>query len=378
MTYDLLIKGGTVVDPSQELNAMRDVALSGGKVAAIAESIAESEAREMVDATGLIVTPGLVDLHVHAYWGASDYGIEPDIGNIAKGVTTALDAGSAGAFTFPAFRKHVLERSDTRLYALLNISAMGMLSPMIGELEDLRWADVERAVETGRANRDYVLGIKARLGRVQAAENDVDALRRALEAAEALDSLVMIHIGDSKTPLEELTAMLRPGDVVTHCFTGLPNGVLDDAGRVVAGVKEAQRRGVVFDVGHGAGSFSFDTAEKAISQGFMPGNISSDLHIYNIEGPVFDQVTTLSKFMHLGVSLYNVIRLSTETAAKTMGVGDRLGTLKVGADGDVAILRLDEGSYTLTDSTGVSVQAHQRLSHVQTIRRGQVYRPWLR
>ena len=378
MTYDLLIKGGTVVDPSQELNAMRDVALSGGKVAAIAESIAESEAREMVDATGLIVTPGLVDLHVHAYWGASDYGIEPDIGNIAKGVTTALDAGSAGAFTFPAFRKHVLERSDTRLYALLNISAMGMLSPKIGELEDLRWADVERAVETGRANREYVLGIKARLGRVQAAENDVDALRRALEAAEALDSLVMIHIGDSKTPLEELTAMLRPGDVVTHCFTGLPNGVLDDAGRVVAGVKEAQRRGVVFDVGHGAGSFSFDTAEKAISQGFMPGNISSDLHIYNIEGPVFDQVTTLSKFMHLGVSLYNVIRLSTETAAKTMGVGDRLGTLKVGAEGDVAILRLDEGNYTLTDSIDVSVEAHQRLSHVQTIRRGQVYRPWLR
>ena len=378
MTYDLLIKGGTVVDPSQELNAMRDVALSGGKVAAIAESIAESEAREMVDATGLIVTPGLVDLHVHAYWGASDYGIEPDIGNIAKGVTTALDAGSAGAFTFPAFRKHVLERSDTRLYALLNISAMGMLSPKIGELEDLRWADVERAVETGRANRDYVLGIKARLGRVQAAENDVDALRRALEAAEALDSVVMIHIGDSKTPLEELTAMLRPGDVVTHCFTGLPNGVLDDAGRVVAGVKEAQRRGVVFDVGHGAGSFSFDTAEKAISQGFMPGNISSDLHIYNIEGPVFDQVTTLSKFMHLGVSLYNVIRLSTETAAKTMGVGDRLGTLKVGAEGDVAILRLDEGNYTLTDSIDVSVEAHQRLSHVQTIRRGQVYRPWLR
>ena len=378
MTYDLLIKGGTVVDPSQELNAMRDVALSDGKVAAIEQSIAEGQAREVVDATGLIVTPGLVDLHVHAYWGASHYGIEPDIGNIAKGVTTALDAGSASAFTFPAFRRHVLERSDTRLYALLNISAMGMLSPKIGELEDLRWADVEKAVEMGRANRDYVLGIKARLGRVQAADNDVDALRRALEAAEALDSLVMIHIGDSKTPLEELTAMLRPGDVVTHCFTGLPNGVLNDAGRVIEGVKEAQRRGVVFDVGHGVGSFSFDTAEKAISQGFMPGNISSDLHIYNIGGPVFDQVTTLSKFMHLGVSLYNVIRLSTETAAKTMGVGDRLGTLKVGAEGDVAILRLGEGSYTLTDSIDVSVEAHQRLSHVQTISRGRVYRPWLR
>ena len=177
MKYDLLIRGGTVLDPSQELHALRDVAMFDGKVAAIGEGIAESEAAQVVDATGLIVTPGLVDMHVHTYWGASDYGIEPDIGNISRGVTTALDAGSAGALTFPAFRRHVLERSDTRQYALLNISAMGMLSPKIGELEDMRWADVEQVVEVGRANRDLVVGIKARLGRVQAAENDVDALK---------------------------------------------------------------------------------------------------------------------------------------------------------------------------------------------------------
>ena len=147
----------------------------------------------------------------------------------------------------------------------------------------------------------------------------------------------MIHIGDTKTPLEDLTAMLRPGDVVTHCFTGHPHGVVDDDGRVNEGVREAQQRGVIFDVGHGAGSFSFDVAEKAISQGFLPGNISSDLHIYNIEGPVFDQVTTLSKFMHLGISLCNVIRLSSETAARTMGLEGSIGTLNVGAEGDATI-----------------------------------------
>ncbi len=378
MTYDLLIKGGTVVDPSQGLNAVRDVALSEGKVAAVEESIAESQAGEVVDAKGLIVTPGLVDLHVHTFWGVSHFGIEPDTAHISKGVTTALDAGSSGASNFAAFRRYVLERSDTRLLALLNISSIGMISPKIGELEDLRMADAEQAVKVGRENRDYVLGIKARLSRAIVGDHDVEAMKRSLDAAEALGGIVMVHVGDTKTPMEELAAMLRPGDVVTHCFHGHPHGVLDDAGRVIDGIKDAQQRGVVFDIGHGKGSFSFDIAEKAISGGFFPGNISSDLHVYNIEGPVFDQVTALSKFMWLGMSLYDVVRLSTETTARTMRMGDRVGTLKVGADGDVAILRLEEGRTTLTDSVGRSVTARQRLSHVRTIKNGRVYRPWLR
>ena len=378
MTYDLLIKGGTVIDPSQGLNAIRDVALLNGKVAAVEKGISESLARETLDASDLIVTPGLLDLHVHVYWGASHYGIEPDTATVAKGVTTAVDAGSAGASTFPAFRRHVLERADTRLYALLNISAMGMISPNIGELEDLRWADVEAAVEMGRANRDYVLGIKARLGVAQAGEQDVEVLKRAIEAAEALDSFVMIHVGNTKTPLDELTYMLRPGDVVTHSFHGNLHGVLDDAGRVLEGVREAQQRGVILDIGHGAGSFSFDVAEKAISQGLFPGNISSDLHVYNIEGPVFDQLTTLSKFIHLGMSLEDVLRLSSETTARAIGLGDRLGTLKAGAEGDVTVMRLEEGRFTFTDAKGVSVEARQKLNHAWTVRGGRVYRPWLR
>ena len=201
MAHDLLIKGGHVVDPSQGINGIRDVALAGGKVAAVEESIPDGEAIETVDAAGLIVTPGLLDLHIHAYWGASHYGIEPDPYNIAKGVTTTLDVGSAGARTFPAFRKYIIERSHTRLYALLNISAMGMISNKIGELEDLRWADVEDAVAMGQSNRDLVLGIKARLSRLQAGEQDMEALKRALEAAEILGTFVMIHIGDTKTPL---------------------------------------------------------------------------------------------------------------------------------------------------------------------------------
>ncbi len=377
MKYDLLIKGGTVVDPSQGLNAVRDVGMAGGKVAAVEASLLESDAQEMVDASGLIVVPGLMDLHVHNYWGVSHYGIEPDPTNISKGVTTALDAGSAGAKTFAAFRRYVLERCDTRLLALLNISATGMISPKIGELDDIEMADVELAVRTGRENRDFVLGIKARLSKAIAGDHDVDAVKRALEAAEAIDGFVMIHVGITKTPMEELTAMLRPGDAVTHSFHGHSHGILDDAGRVIDGIIEAQKRGIIFDIGHGAGSFSFDVAEKALAQGFYPGNISSDLHVYNIEGPVYDQVTTLSKFLHLGMSLDDVIRLSTETTARTMGLGGKLGTLKVGAEGDATILRLNEGQFTLTDSYGATVEARQKLGHETTIKGGRVYKPWL-
>ena len=271
----------------------------------------------------------------------------------------------------------MLERSDTRLYALLNISSMGMIAQEIGELQDFRWADVGRAVEMGRANRDYVLGIKVRLSKAIVRDRDIDALKLAIEAAEALGTFVMIHVGSTKTPLEELTAMLRPGDAVTHSFHGHAHGILDDSGRVLDGIKEAQRRGIIFDIGHGAGSFSFETAERALSDDFFPGNKSSDLHVYNVEGPVFDQVTTLSKLMHLGMSLEQVIKLSTETTARTLGKADTLGTLKVGAEGDVTVMRLEEGRFTFTDSMGVSVEARRRLAHMRTVRDGRIYRPWL-
>ena len=374
--YDLLIKGGTVVDPSQGLSAVRDVALDGGRVAAVAPSIS-GEAREVVDASGLIVAPGLLDLHVHVFWGVSHFGIDPDLTSLAKGATTVVDAGSAGAATFPAFRKHVLDASDTRIYSLLNISAMGMIDQAAGELEDLRWAMVDRAVETGRRNSDRVVGIKARLSRETAGEQDVEALTRALEAADALGGFVMIHVGNTRTPLEELTAMLRPGDVVTHAFHGRVEGLLDDAGRVKPGILEAQRRGIVFDVGHGAGSFAFDTAEKALADGFRPDNISSDLHVYNVEGPVHDQLSVLSKFMRLGLSLHEVIALSTQSTAAVLGT-DTLGTLRPGAEGDVVLMRLEEGDFTFTDSLGVSVRGRERLAHVMTVKGGSVYRPWLR
>jgi len=374
LKYDLLIKRGLVVDPSQGANQVGDVAFADGKVAAVG-NLFDGDAAEVIDATGLIVTPGLLDLHVHVFPGVSHFGIDADHSNIGKGVTTAVDAGSAGALTFPFFRKHIIETADTRLYSLLNISSTGMISPKIGELEDLQLADIEAAIAAGRANRDLIVGIKARLSRSTAGENDVAALERALEAADALGVFVMIHVGGTRSPMEKLVNMLRPGDVVTHSYHGNDYGILDDAGRVIDGIKEAQQRGVIFDVGHGAGSFSFDVAEKALSRGFGPGNISSDIHIYNIEGPVFDQVTTISKFMWLGMSLDDVIRLTTESTAKIIDAPG-LGTLKIGSAGDATILRRDEGKFIMTDSVGRSVTANEKLAHVRTIRSGRVYRPW--
>ncbi len=377
--YDLLVKSGTLVDPSQGLNQVRDVAFSAGKVAAVSQNIAVSEATEVVDAKGLVVTPGLIDLHIHAFWGASEYGMEPDYGNIARGVTTAVDAGSSGARTFPAFRRYVIERCDTRLFALLNLSAMGMLWPArLGDVKDLRWADVDEAVRVGCQNRDVVLGIKVRVSRPYAGDNDVEALKRALECAEAFGGFVMVHVKDTVTPLEELVAMLRPGDVVTHAFHGKSDGLLDEGGRVIEGLRAAQHKGVVFDVGHGSGSFSFDVAEKAMAQGFIPDNISSDLYNRNVEGPVFDLLTVLSKFIYLGMSVSEVVERCTNTAARTVGMEGTLGTLTPGAEGDATVLKLEEGEFSLSDSgQRKTVTAKQRLSHVLTVKGGRVYKPWL-
>jgi dihydroorotase len=377
MRYDLVIKGGTVIDPAQNLMAARDVALADGKIAAVEPSLAGADAAETFDAAGLLVTPGLIDLHVHAFWGVSHYGILPDPANVARGVTTALDVGSAGARTFPALRRFIIEPSRTRLFALLNISSLGMITPEIGELVDLRYANVREAVAVARANSDLVLGIKVRLSDDLAGDHDVTALQRAIEAAEALGCFVMVHIGHSHTPLDTLVALLRRGDVVTHTYHPFRHGILDDVGRLLDGMQGAHERGVNFDVGHGVASFSFRVAEQALGQGFRPDTISSDLHFYNIEGPVYDLLNVLSKFMHLGLPLAEVIRLSTVTPARIMGLSDRLGTLQVGTEGDVALLRLDEGQFTFTDATGASITARQKLSHVRTVSRGRVYRPWL-
>jgi dihydroorotase len=375
--YDLLIRGGRVVDPSQALSAERDVAISGHTVTRVAANIPETEARQVLDARGKIVTPGLIDLHVHVYDGVAPLGIPADPNCIAKGVTTVVDAGSAGAHTFPGLRKYVINVVDTRVYALLNISVVGQSTLSTdnpyGELLDLRYANPKLAIRTIEQNRDVILGVKIRLTQNIAGDHDLQALKLAREASDAVRLPLMVHIGGTHSPLPAILAMLKKGDVITHSFRGSPGGILDDRGRILPEVRKAVAGGVHLDIGHGAGSFSFDTAEKALKQELLPGTISSDVHQFNVNGPVFDLATTLSKFMHLGMTLEQVIERATTNAANTFGFPRGLGTLKEGAEADVAVFSLQEGRFELVDSVGEKRVGTRKLVPVATVKTGRIY-----
>jgi dihydroorotase len=347
--FDVLIRGGRVIDPAQGLDGVLDVALAGGTVAAVGENLG-GEARTVIEARGLVVTPGLIDAHVHIYEGVSHYGINADATCLSTGVTTVVDAGCAGAQTFPGLRKFIIDVSQTRILAYLNLSAMGMLSEHAGELEDMRYADTAFALRTLEANRDVLLGIKVRMEPAMLGQNGYAVLKLARETSDAAGLPLMIHIGDTSPPLPEILAEARAGDVVTHCFHDRPGGILDEGGRVLPSVRAAAERGVMFDVGHGRGSFSFRVAAQALAQDFPPAMISTDLHIYNVHGPVFDLATTMSKFLHLGLSLPQVVEMTTANPARSVRMENEIGTLRAGACADVTLLEWREGPVQLTDA----------------------------
>ena len=379
--HDLVLRNGHVLDATQDLDGILDVAVDGHRIAAVGTDLTADGARQIVDATGLIVTPGLVDLHTHSYWGVPPLGIEPDPHLLHRGVTTAADAGSSGASTFPGFRRYVIDVAATRILAFLNISQIGMAQDRgpaghtVGELEDLRWARVDRAIEVALAHPDVVVGIKVRLSRPIVGPDPaacLEALRRAREAAGAIGKPVMVHIGNTPAPLDELLPMMKSGDLITHAFHGGPQGVLDENGLVRPSVREAIQRGVGFDVGHGAGGFSFVVARRALDQGMMPLTISSDLHAYNVDGPVYDLVTTASKFLHLGLSLGEVLSRITAAPARALGLAGQVGTLAPGAAADVTLLRLVDGEFPFKDGRGQVESGHRRLEAVSVVRAGRL------
>src|SRR5688500_10710094 len=382
MVHDLVVRSGRVIDEAQGLDGVFDIAIDGQRITAVGADLAADGARQVVDAAGLIVTAGLVDLHTHSYWGVPPLGIEPDPHLLHRGVTTAVDAGSAGASTFPGFRRYVIDVSATRILALLNISQIGMAQDrgpaghVVGELEDLRWARVDRAIEVALAHPDVVVGIQVRLSRPIVGPDPaacLEALRRSREAADAIGKPVMVHIGSTPAPLDELLPLMKTGDLITHAFHGGPEGVLDENGLVRPSVREAIQRGVGFDVGHGAGGFSFAVARRALDQGMMPLTISSDLHAYNVDGPVYDLVTTASKFLHLGLSLGDVLSRMTSAPARALGLLDKVGTLAPGAAADLSLLRIVEGEFPFRDGRGRVEVGRRRLEAVSVVRAGRVW-----
>ena len=371
--YDLIIRGGVAIDPSQRLHERMDIAITGGVIEMVERDIPPDRAREVLDASGLIVAPGLIDIHVHVYPGVSHYGIDADAHCLSHGVTTVLDAGSSGADTFEGFRRYVVDVSATRIYALLNISSMGMISARVGELEDIRFADVERAVETIERNRDVIQGVKVRMSRGIVGENGIKPLLLAKRVAETVKMPLMVHPGNTPVPLTDILAQLGNRDILTHCFHGLREGILNEEGNVLDEVREAVKRGVVLDVGHGRGSFSFDVAERAMAQGVAPETISSDLHHYNVFGPVYSLATTISKFIHLGLSLDDALAKATSTPAKLLGIGERLGTLRPGGMADVSVFELREGSFPLEDTMKKVVTGRSLLVPAAVVKGGRIY-----
>ncbi len=377
MNYDLIIKNGTLIDPGQSIHAVKDVAFTNGRVSAISDEIPTSEAREVLDADGCFVTPGLIDLHVHVFYGVSHFGIEPDPTCLARGATTVVDAGSAGADTFPGFRKYVIDVSDTRILAQLNISSQGMLTQEIGELENPDYADVGKACRMIEQHRDIILGVKVRLTResIVGTSAQMIPLHRAREAADAAGLPIMVHPQDAWCEsIDDILALMGARDILTHCFHDMACGILDENGRIRESVHAAIERGVIFDVGHGAGSFSWDVVQKAMAQGVEPTTISSDLHIYNVDGPVYDLVNVVNKFLHLGMSLDDALAKVTSIPAETILMPGEVGTLAVDAWGDAVIFELREGEFQLIDAHDQVRIGKQKLEPIVVVKGGQVYR----
>jgi len=365
MVFDTILAGGRVIDPSQGLDAVLDVGFAGGKVAGLGEGLKATPGTAVRNVRGLIVVPGLIDLHTHVYWGGTSLGIDAEDFCRKSGVTTAIDTGSAGPGNFAGFRKHVIDKSAVRILAYLHISHAGIFgfstTVSVGESEDIRLMDPIAAVAVVEANRDVIVGMKVRVGRHASGEQGIAPLDIALQVAEETGLPLMAHIDEPPPSYEEVIARLRPGDVLTHAFRPFPNAPCTAQGSVKPAVFAARKRGVLFDIGHGMGSFSFKTARAMLANGFEPDTISSDVHKLSINGPAFDQVTTMSKFLCLGMSLGNVIKASTANAAFALKRPE-LGSLRPGSAGDATVLSVDEGKFDYVDVVGEHLSGHAKIN----------------
>ena len=372
--YDLLIKGGTVIDPSQNIDDKRDVAIIGDKIAKVAKDIPAKEARKVVAAEGKVVTPGLIDVHCHVYDGIYINGAEPDAAGVRQGVTTVVDGGTAGEATFGGFPRYVIPAARTTVYCFLNLSSTGLsVQP---ELRDWKEINLDAIAATIQSNRDIIKGIKVRLVGTLIAGEGVEVIRRAKEAAKKFSLPIMVHIGDrwkqvSPTLTQECLPLLEAGDILSHIYTAQPGSALRPDGTMMPELSEAMERGVVLDISNGrtGSNFSFDVARKGIAQGILPTTLSTDVNRPSLTYSVFGLTVTMSKFLALGLDLVQVIAMSTINPARAIGEESRIGSLKPGMNADVSILEVLSGTWKVQDPEQPTMAA--LISPVMTIKSGQ-------
>ena len=382
--YDAIIRGGRVIDPANGLDAVLDIGVRGGLISAVERSIAPELAEVTYDASGKIVMPGLVDLHIHGYHLVSPLSVPVDHYCLGRGTTTAVDAGSAGCGTFPGFRAFAIDRSRTRLLAFLNIACSGLPfgglggdDSVPGELDLLKLASVRGCVDCVEENRDALVGVKIRLSASIADEgrNEAEAYRRAQEAGQTLRLPLMVHHALSTVPITDCPGRMQPGDIYTHTYHGFTSSIVDSQTRKVhRAVIEARERGVLFDIGHGQGSFNWTVAEICAREGFWPDTISTDIHTGTCEGPAYDMPTVMTRLLHVGMPLPEVVAKSTFEPAKAIGWADRIGTLGVGREADIAVFSVEAVDMDLEDCQSQLRRISRRLVP-QAVWRGGVAHP---
>jgi dihydroorotase len=376
--YDLLLKGGSVVDPSMGLHGVHDIAVQDGKIARIAPTIPREEATQVVDVAGHLVTPGLIDLHAHVFGGFIGNGVHPDVGGVHAGVTTIVDAGSAGCATFDGFPNHIIPRCHTEIIPFLHICQTGLATnpDIIAESS----INLEGTLRVADQYKGLIRGIKARMVSPALEIFGMEMPRLAKRAARESGIKLMVHIGDTTkrydpNVIRELLPLLDEGDILTHYFTANPGGVLDANGKLVPEAREAANRGVWLDTAHGRMNFGFDVARRIIDQGLLPHCISTDLTVPGRLNTVHSMMEIMARFLGLGFTLEQVITMSTVNPARAIGAEHRLGSLAVDRQADISVLDLREGDWVVYDVLGTGLRINKAFVPVMTVKRGQMFTP---
>jgi dihydroorotase len=372
--YDLLIKGGRVIDPAQDIDDMLDIGINGDKIAALAKDIPPQESRKVIDAMGKIVTPGLIDMHCHVYAGVHKDSVDPDIAGIMQGVTTVVDGGSSGQAIFGGFTKYVIPSSRTNVFCFLSVVSQG--HTLMPELRDWAEIDSDAIIAKIESNRNIIKGLKLRLVGSLVANEGIKVWEVTKKIAKKVGLPVMIHTPDpwEKTPLQltrEILTLMEPGDILTHVYTLKHGGFRSPDGTYFPELKEAMKRGVLLDVSHGGAQFNSNLAKQWIAEGILPTTISTDLVNKRLDNLVFGLTVVMSKFMALGLDLKSIIGMTTINPARALSIDKRLGSLRLGMDADISVMEIKSGLWELEEWEDQSVKINELLTPCFTIKSGQ-------